>query len=105
MEFAPDGSLYFLDWHNVLIGHMQHNARDPLRDHVHGRIYRITYPSRSLVEPAEIDGASIPGLLDNLKLPEFQSRSRTRRELRSEEHTSELESRGQLVCRLLLEKK
>ena len=28
MEFAPDGSLYFLDWHNVLIGHMQHNARE-----------------------------------------------------------------------------
>ena len=34
MEFAPDGSLYFIDWHNILIGHMQHNARDPLRDHV-----------------------------------------------------------------------
>lgn len=82
MEFAPDGSLYFLDWHNVLIGHMQHNARDPLRDHVHGRIYRITYPSRPLVEPAHIDGADIPVLLDNLKLPEYQSRSRTRRELR-----------------------
>jgi mono/diheme cytochrome c family protein len=30
MEFAPDGSLYLADWHNVLIGHMQHNARDPL---------------------------------------------------------------------------
>src|SRR5690625_4346175 len=28
-----------------------------------------------------------------------------RKELRSEEHTSELQSRGQLVCRLLLEKK
>src|SRR5439155_16705450 len=27
------------------------------------------------------------------------------RALRSEEHTSELQSRGQLVCRLLLEKK
>src|SRR5439155_17716559 len=27
------------------------------------------------------------------------------RHLRSEEHTSELQSRGQLVCRLLLEKK
>src|SRR3546814_7386020 len=40
MEFAPDGSLYFIDWHNVLIGHMQHNARDPLRDHKLGRIYR-----------------------------------------------------------------
>src|SRR5437870_11322742 len=28
-----------------------------------------------------------------------------RRDLRSEEHTSELQSRGHLVCRLLLEKK
>src|SRR5690606_36011431 len=90
MQFAPDGSLYFLDWHNVLIGHMQHNARDPLRDHVHGRVYRITYPGRPLVEPAEIDGASIPVLLDNLKLPEFRSRYRTRRELRGRDAESVL---------------
>ena len=82
MEFAPDGSLYVVDWHNVLIGHMQHNARDPLRDHVHGRIYRITYPSRPLVEPAKIDGASIAQLFENLKLPEYRTRYRTRRELR-----------------------
>ncbi len=82
MEFAPDGSLYFVDWHNVLIGHMQHNARDPLRDHVHGRIYRLTYPSRPLVEPAEVAGASVETLLDNLKLPEYRTRYRTRRELR-----------------------
>lgn len=82
MQFAPDGSLYLVDWHNVLIGHMQHNARDPLRDHVHGRIYRITYPSRPLVQPAKIAGASIDILLDNLKLPEYRSRHRTRNELR-----------------------
>ena len=82
MEFAPDGSLYIVDWHNVLIGHMQHNARDPLRDHVHGRIYRITYPSRPLVKPAKIDGASIEQLFENLKLPEYRTRYRTRRELR-----------------------
>lgn len=83
MEFAPDGSLYLIDWHNVLVGHMQHNARDPLRDHVHGRIYRITYPSRPLVEPAKIVDTSIDELLDNLKLPEYRSRYRTRRELRA----------------------
>ncbi|MFK5974574.1 MAG: c-type cytochrome [Flavobacteriaceae bacterium] len=83
MEFAPDGSLYFIDWHNVLIGHMQHNARDPLRDHVHGRIYRLTYPSRPLVEPAKIVDASINQLLNNLKLPEYRTRYRTRRELRN----------------------
>ena len=82
MEFAPDGSLFLVDWHNVLIGHMQHNARDPLRDHVHGRIYRITYPARPLVEPAKIDGASIATLLNNLRLPEYRTRYRTRRELR-----------------------
>lgn len=82
MEFAPDGSLYLVDWHNILIGHMQHNARDPLRDHVHGRIYRITYPSRPLVTPAKIDGASIETLLSNLTLPEYRTRYRTRRELR-----------------------
>ncbi|SFH15064.1 putative membrane-bound dehydrogenase domain-containing protein [Algoriphagus hitonicola] len=82
LEFAPDGSLYVVDWHNILIGHMQHNARDPLRDHVHGRIYRVTYPSRPLVEHAKIHGASIPELLENLKLPEYRTRYRTRRELR-----------------------
>ena len=82
LEFAPDGSLYFIDWHNALIGHMQHNARDPKRDRDHGRIYRITYPSRPLVRPAKIAGAPIPQLLENLKLPEYRTRYRTRRELR-----------------------
>lgn len=81
-EIAPDGSLYIVDWHNMLIGHMQHNARDPLRDHVHGRIYRVTYPSRPLVKPAKIDGASIEELLENLKLHEIRTRYRTRTELR-----------------------
>src|SRR5438067_6561248 len=38
----------------------------------------------------------------NLVLP---ARARQRRQLRSEEHTSELQSRFDLVCRLLLEKK
>ncbi|SKA97347.1 putative membrane-bound dehydrogenase domain-containing protein [Prosthecobacter debontii] len=82
LEFAPDGSLYVIDWHNVLIGHMQHNARDPLRDHVHGRIYRITYPSRPLVNPVQVAGATVPALLGNLKQPELRTRYRTRNELR-----------------------
>ncbi len=91
LEFAPDGSLYVADWHNVLIGHMQHNARDPLRDHVHGRIYRITYPARPLIVPAKIVGASINELLDNLKLPEYRTRYRTKRELRGRNQDQVLE--------------
>ncbi len=92
MEFAPDGSLYFIDWHNILIGHMQHNARDPLRDHVHGRVYRVTYPSRPLVIPAKVYGASIEQLFENLKLPEYRTRYRTRRELRGR-NTNEVVSK------------
>ncbi|PPK85144.1 putative membrane-bound dehydrogenase-like protein [Neolewinella xylanilytica] len=83
MEFAPDGSLYLVDWHNVLVGHMQHNARDPLRDHVHGRIYRITYPERPLVPVPEVADAPIETLLDNLQLPEYRTRYRSRRVLRN----------------------
>ncbi len=82
MEIAPDGSLYVVDWHNPLIGHMQHNARDPNRDHAHGRIYRITYPGRPLLDPPPIHDADIEQLLDNLKLHEYRARERSRRELR-----------------------
>ncbi|WP_342087075.1 PVC-type heme-binding CxxCH protein [Dyadobacter sp. OTU695] len=100
MEFAPDGSLYVIDWHNILIGHMQHNARDPLRDHSHGRIYRITYPSRPLVTPAKVDGASIEELLDNLKLPEYRTRYRTRRELRGRDASQVLAKLNAWVAKL-----
>src|SRR5690625_6360839 len=38
-------------------------------------------------------------------LQEYMPKQLSNEELRSEEHTSELQSRGHLVCRLLLEKK
>lgn len=99
LEFAPDGSLYVVDWHNALIGHMQHSARDPNRDHEHGRIYRVTYPSRPLVKPAKVDGASIPELLENLKLPEYRTRYRTRRELRGRNADEVLSALGPWVAK------
>lgn len=92
LEFAPDGSLYIVDWHNMLIGHMQHNARDPLRDHVHGRIYRITYPSKPLIVPSKIHAASIEELLDNLKLPEYRTRYRSKSELRMRDPSDVVEN-------------
>src|SRR5437870_11851551 len=39
------------------------------------------------------------------QLPDPEAGARRALHLRSEEHTSELQSRGHLVCRLLLEKK
>jgi len=87
VEFAPDGSLYFIDWHNTLIGHMQHSARDPKRNSDYGRIYRITYPSRPLVETPAIAGASLDTLFENMKLPEINTRKRSHRELRGRDAT------------------
>jgi putative heme-binding domain-containing protein len=81
LKIGPDGAIYFLDWQNPLIGHLQHHLRDPNRDHTHGRIYRVTYPSRPLLTPARIAGESIDRLLDLLKEPEDRARYRARIEL------------------------
>ncbi|MEX2553282.1 MAG: PVC-type heme-binding CxxCH protein, partial [Actinomycetota bacterium] len=67
---GPDGAIYFTDWQNPIVGHMQHHLRDPSRDDSHGRIYRVTYEDRPLLEQPQIDGAPIPALLDLLKEPE-----------------------------------
>src|SRR5262245_20299029 len=80
-EVGPDGALYFLDWHNPLIGHMQHNLRDTSRDHDHGRVYRVTYPGRPLLKPAKIAGEPVDRLLDLLKEPEDRVRYRAKIEL------------------------
>ncbi|MFT7629160.1 MAG: putative membrane-bound dehydrogenase-like protein [Mariniblastus sp.] len=85
IQFGPDGALYLVDWHNALIGHLQHNLREPNRDHSHGRIWRITYKGRPLVTPPKIHNASIPELLEHLKLPEDRTRYRVRREIAARE--------------------
>jgi putative heme-binding domain-containing protein len=81
IRVGPDGAVYFLDWHNPIIGHMQHNLRDPNRDHEHGRIYRVTYEGRPLLKPAKIAGEPIEKLLELLKSPEDRVRYWTRIEL------------------------
>src|SRR2546429_5287198 len=53
-----------------------------------------------------IDGVNVPvGILDITLYRDDLSRVAPQAVLRSEEHTSELQSRLHLVCRLLLEKK
>ncbi|MGV3774176.1 MAG: PVC-type heme-binding CxxCH protein [Verrucomicrobiales bacterium] len=81
MEIGPDGALYFLDWQNAIIGHLQHHLRDPSRDKVHGRIYRVTYPERPLTKPVRIEGESIPNLLNALKDSDDRVRYRAKIEL------------------------
>ncbi len=82
VQIGPDGALWFLDWHNPLIGHMQYSQRDPNRDKVHGRLYRLTAKGRPLLKPVTQFGKSLPELLDQLKEYEPRTRYRARRELR-----------------------
>ncbi len=88
-EIGDDGALYVSDWANAIIGHMQHNIRDPARDHEHGRIYRITATGRPLSEHVSIDGQSISDLLAVLEHPINGIRQRARVEL-SERNTGEV---------------
>ena len=81
VETGPDGAIYFLDWQNPIIGHMQHNLRDPSRDRIHGRVYRVTYEGRPLSPPAKIAGQPVVKLLDLLKDPEDRVRYRAKTEL------------------------
>ncbi len=81
LRIGPDGAIYFLDWHNPIIGHMQHNLRDPSRDREHGRIYRVTYEGRPLLKSPKIAGEPIPALLALLREPEIRVRERVRVEL------------------------
>ena len=85
LQFGPDGALYIVDWHNALIGHLQHNLREPNRDHTHGRIWRVVATGRELQKPPKIAGEPIEKLLELLKMPEDRLRYAVRRELAERE--------------------
>ena len=86
-EIGTDGAMYVSDWQNIIIGHMQHNVRDPSRDHEYGRVYRITHEGRELMPYVKVDGEPIAKLLDLLKERTNITRYRARIEL-SERDTS-----------------
>src|SRR5690625_6502774 len=81
----------------LIITHYQRLLNYITPDHVHvmmqGRIVKSGGPE--LAERLESDGYE--WIKDELGIEDVT--------VRSEEHTSELQSRGHLVCRLLLEKK
>jgi putative heme-binding domain-containing protein len=80
-EVGGDGALYVSDWHNTLIGHMQHNMRDPNRDHEHGRIYRVTAKGRQLSTPPKMKGKPIAEVCENFFAKANSARYRARLEL------------------------
>jgi putative heme-binding domain-containing protein len=43
IQLGPDGALYVADFYTRIIGHYEVPLKHPLRDHDHGRIWRIFY--------------------------------------------------------------
>lgn len=89
-KIGPDGTLWFGDWCNALIGHMQYSQRDPNRDHQHGRVYRLVNTNKPLVDVVTQADASIEELLAQLTAFETRTRYRARRELRARDEAAVL---------------
>jgi hypothetical protein len=82
LKFGPDGALYVLDWYNPIINHGEVAFRDSLRDHSHGRIWRITYKNKETLKPVDLTQLKINDLLDQLKVFEDRVRYAARIQLR-----------------------
>ena len=82
-QIGPDGALWFGDWANPLIGHMQYSQRDPNRDHAHGRIYRLVHAKKPLLAPESQAGRPTPAVLEQLRSPEWRTRYRARADLQA----------------------
>jgi glucose/arabinose dehydrogenase/azurin len=82
LKFGPDGALYVVDWYNPLVSHGENPPRDPMRDKLHGRIWRISYKDKPLLPRTDLSARSVPQLLENLKVYEDRFRYRSRARLR-----------------------
>ncbi len=91
VKMGPDGAIYVADWYNPIIQHGEVDFRDPRRDHIHGRIWRITAKGRPLVQRASIAGQPPSELLKLLESEEqwvrlfakLELKKHSRREVRS----------------------
>src|SRR5690625_6898839 len=81
----------------VLTGEHEHRSRWAAVQSVAAKIGCTPQTLLTWINKMEVDSGIKPGVTSD--------QAARMKELRSEEHTSELQSRGHLVCRLLLEKK
>jgi putative heme-binding domain-containing protein len=82
-QIGPDGALWLGDWANPLIGHMQYSQRDPNRDKKYGRIYRIVFSGKPLLQAETQHGKSVAEVLEQFKSHEWRTRYRARADLQA----------------------
>ena len=69
LAFGPDGGLYIADWTNEIINHGEVDFRDPRRDKLHGRIWRLGVHGLPAVAWHPLTERSVPDLLSALLSP------------------------------------
>ena len=91
VKIGADGAIYLADWYNPIIQHGEVDFRDERRDHVNGRIWRITAKDRPLVKKPQIMGATTQALLPLLKEHEEFTRLHAKLQLRERMATGDKE--------------
>ena len=79
VSIGPDGALYALDLYSKVITHYRAPLRDPGRDKVHGRVWRITAVDRPLVRPPNLATMTAAQLIEQLGSREHWTRYQARR--------------------------
>jgi putative heme-binding domain-containing protein len=85
---GPDGALYIADWYNPIIQHGEVDFRDPRRDHVHGRIWRVTWkgakdsPTTRLAASKKTPQLTTPALVEQLASDDRFTRQSAKRILK-----------------------
>ncbi len=87
ITFGPNGAMYVLDFYSPVFENVEFPKRTKGRDHGHGRIWRITYPSRSLLDHPDFETAYTIDLLDLFKTKDSPLRYFARRELQERSTT------------------
>lgn len=81
IAMGPDGAIYLADWYSPIIQHGEVSFRDERRDHVHGRVWRITAKDRALTPRVDFRQQTDGALLEFLKVESDYSRRQARRVL------------------------
>ena len=82
IKMGPDGAIYIADWYNPIIQHGEVDFRDERRDHVHGRIWRVSYKGNKPLKRPRLREASVKKLLAHLSDPEMWTRENAKRVLK-----------------------
>ena len=81
LKMGPDGALYVADWTNPIINHGEVDFRDPRRDKISGRIWRILPENAKPLAWQPLLGQPVSVLLAELTSPSRWTFEQSRREL------------------------